>query len=119
MCLRRWLAVVLPLALLCACGGDDGSGNDQSGAQDGAVSQADFEADGRTWPLTVESGTLACERGTEIVFTADGTTYAVNGSALAAGDKPEIDAIWADNPEIPGSKVNISDLITAGQELCD
>jgi hypothetical protein len=114
MALRHAL-VVLPLCALCACGGSaDGSGN-----ASGDVSKSDFEADGRTWPLTVESGTVACEQGTEIVFTADDTTYAVNGSALSSRQWPEIDAIWADNPGIPGAKIDISDLISAGQELCD
>jgi hypothetical protein len=114
MGLRRWL-VVAPIVLLSACGGQAGGSDDDPGA----VSKADFEADGRIWPLTVESGAVACESGTEIVFTAEGTTYAVNGSALASGQWPEIDAIWADDSGIPGAKLNISDLITAGQSLCD
>jgi hypothetical protein len=101
------------LILLSACGGT-------TGASDGAghVSKSQFESDGKKWPLTVDSGTLACEPGSRITFTSDGTTYAVNG--LAKGDKKwaDIDPIWADDGSGLGLKVNISDLNEAGQALC-
>jgi hypothetical protein len=78
------------------------------------VSRADCEADGRLWPLTVDSGTVACEPGHQILFIAKETTNTVNGTAMDAGQWPESDAVWARI-----RKVDISDLIDAGQDLCD
>jgi hypothetical protein len=98
------------LIVLTACGGGPGD--------DGDVSRSQFEADGKEWPLTVDSGTLACEPGSRIIFEADGTTYAVNGLAKGDGSYADIDPIWADDGSGLGLKVNISDLIEAGQALC-
>jgi hypothetical protein len=96
---------------LTACGGSANGGGD--------VSRSQFESDGKKWPLTVDSGTLTCESGSRITFTSGGTTYAVNG--LAKGDHKwaDIDPIWADDGSGPDLKVDISDLIEAGQALCD
>jgi len=106
--------------LLAGCGAsDDGSGTgDGSGNRDGDVSRAQFRSDGKKWPLTVDSGTLSCESGSRITFTSGGTTYAVNG--LAKGDHrwADIDPIWADDGSGLGLKVDIGDLIGAGQALC-
>ncbi len=80
----------------------------------GFISRQTFDG---VWPLTVEFGTLRCERAFSVVFRApDGTDYAVNG--LAASDYPEIRPIWADDPSIPGSKINIGPLIDLGLTLC-
>jgi hypothetical protein len=100
---------------LTGCGGTtktDGSAN-------GDVSRAQFESDGKRWPLTVDRGTLDCESGSRITFTSGDTTYAVNG--LAKGDHKwtEIDPIWADDGSGLDLKVDIGDLIEAGQALCD
>lgn len=102
------------LALLTACGGS-GAGGDQAR---GRVSRTQFEADGKTWPLTVDSGTLACEPGSHVTFTAGSTTYAVNGGAKGEHRWPEIDRIWADDGSGLGLKKNIGDLIGAGLQLC-
>ncbi|WP_308495316.1 DUF2511 domain-containing protein [Microbacterium jiangjiandongii] len=82
---------------------------------------ADFGAD---WPLTVPDGIVYCEVGFgppyPITFEApDGTTYAVNGTAMDVTDLPKIDQIWADNPGISGSKINIEPIISAGLGLCE
>lgn len=42
------------------------------------ISRSEF---GRSWPFTVDEGTLRCEGGA-ITFTARGATYAVNAVAL-------------------------------------
>ena len=81
----------------------------------------DFGAD---WPLTVPDGIVYCEVGFgppyPITFEApDGTTYAVNGTAMDITDLPKIDQIWADNPVISGSKINIEPIISAGLDLCE
>jgi hypothetical protein len=92
--------------LLTACGSSDGGGVQ--------VSRSDF---GKDWPLTVESGTLNCEGAGAVTFTADGTTYAVNGLASGMDEWPEIDSIWADAPG--GLKKDIGPLIDRGLEICD
>jgi hypothetical protein len=96
---------------LTACGGGSGA--------DGDVSRSQFEADGKVWPLTVDSGTLACEPGSRITFEADGTTYAVNGLAKGDGSYADIDPIWADDGSGLGLKVDISHLNEVGQTLCE
>lgn len=86
-------------------------------APDGTISR---ESVGEDWPLTVESGIVACEGNNgygAVSFTADGTTYGVNGVALQQG-LPRIDPIWADDPSIPGGKLNIGPIINAGLALC-
>lgn len=84
------------------------------------VTSAEMASD---WPLTVDTGELACERGTFIKFTAGGKTYAVNGSAKDFSRSKglgwrDVREIWRDNPEIPGTKIPISALIAKGQKLC-
>ena len=74
---------------------------------------------GDAWPLTVESGTVTCENGSQVIFAApNGTRYAVNGTAMSQTDLPRIDEIWAPDPTIDGAKVNISPIIDAGLALC-
>lgn len=80
------------------------------------------------WPLTVASGTLLCHRRNtaglsipEVTFTThDGSTYAVNSTAL--GDPTQhyrpIREIWAPDPSTPGLRMYIGPLITAGLKLC-
>lgn len=114
------LLLLLVGAVVYGCsqlGGDDSSG--PSEGEVGEVSRAEFEGEGRTWPLTVDRGTLNCEPGTRVTFTADGTTYAVNGTAKGSGEWGDIDPIWADDGSGLGLKVNIGDLIEAGLALCD
>lgn len=50
-------------------------------ANERPLSRADIGAD---WPFTVDAGVLACEPGNHVVFKANGTTYAINGSAKGA-----------------------------------
>jgi hypothetical protein len=126
----RRVTLVLAFATLAmaACSGNDNdgtSGQDTSSSEETqtsglSVSREEFGGD---WPLTVDEGTLNCEGAAEVgavTFTApNGVTYAVNGLAIGQDRWPEIDAIWADNPDIPGTKKNIGPLIDRGLELCD
>ena len=80
------------------------------------MSQDDLGSD---WPLTVDEGVVSCEGAGEVYFTAGGTTYAVNGLALRNDDVPEVDAIWADDPDVKGLKVNIGPIIDRGLQLCE
>lgn len=98
---------LLALTLSLACG---------SGAPVGApVSQAEF---GDAWPLTIDRGTLRCEPPGAVVFQAsDGSDYGVNGIALSQG-YPEIDPIWADDPDPLVPKKSIGPLLDRGLALC-
>ena len=72
------------------------------------------------WPFTVQSGTLICIND-GVTFTApDGAVYAINGTALTEGKWRDIreSDIWADNPDAPGSKIDISEVIERGLALC-
>lgn len=82
----------------------------------------DAEASLYPWPFDAPSVTVACRnpvgRGTGrvTVKTPDGQEYAVNG--LARNHYPDVEPIWLDDPETPGLKVSVGDLIQRGLELC-
>lgn len=72
------------------------------------------------WPLTLSSGVLGCERGA-VTFSANGITYAINGTAMAQGRKlgwRDIREVWKGNLAIPGTKINIGPMIEKGLLLC-
>lgn len=80
---------------------------------------------GEKWPLSVQSGTLNCTSlGTLgiVTFTANGITYAVNGTAKARAKQNgwrEINEIWRDNPNPQyGPKINIGPIVEKGLSLC-
>lgn len=106
------IVVLVVIALVAAVGGGDEAAGEVSAAT------VDY-----TWPLTVESGTLRCETPSAVVFEApDGTTYALNVTATARAEQrgyAEVEAIWLENPEIPGTRISIGGLISDGLELCD
>lgn len=57
------------------------------------VSRAQFEADRREWPLTVDHGRVA-SNGAAVWFEApDGTLYALNGIAMALPEYADITPI--------------------------
>jgi hypothetical protein len=84
------------------------------------------ESFGKTWPLMVDSGTLSCERepGSSqdmVTFTNATGTYALNGAARARAQQKgwfAVQGIWRPNPEVPGTRMDISVLITPGLKLC-
>lgn len=90
----------------------------------GLLVSSDF---GDEWPLTVPYGVVKCQNreigGLELqVITFTDSTkkaWAVNGTARTHTDYPDIDPIWADDPELEGAKVNISPVIDAGMEICE
>lgn len=71
---------------------------------------------GEAWPLTVDRVQVFCT-GNGGIIVADGEQrYALNGAAQSQA--PAINPIWKENPEIPGTKINIAPLIERGQTLC-
>lgn len=81
---------------------------------------------GSKWPLTVPYAVVHCEnitinsRKLQIVTLDDpnGVTYSANGTARAHTDHSNLEAIWAANPTIPESKIDISPVIGLGLSLC-
>jgi hypothetical protein len=78
------------------------------------VSRADYGTD---WPLTVESGVLACDSDAATIEVG-GTTYALNGTARTFRAGVDIDPIWAANPDVDGLKIDIGPLIDDALKLC-
>ena len=113
--MRGTVALVAATAVIAVSGGCGGSSD--SSAQGKRLAKSSFSG---TWPFTVDSGTLRCELPTAIVFTADGSDYAVNGTAMDAG-YADIRPIWKKNhdPTLGGPRVSISDVNAAGQRLCE
>jgi hypothetical protein len=112
--MMRSVAIVTAAVVVArsACSSDNGGGADSGGAH---VTRAQFVDE---WPLTVDGGDLRCENGAVVFEGDDGGLYAVNGTAKANGT-PGIEPIWADDPDLPGVKINIGPLIDRGLELCD
>jgi hypothetical protein len=54
----------------------------------------------------VEAGVVSCEQHSVIFMDPEGKRYAVNGTAMAHHPElPEIDRIWAPDPNIPEQKL--------------
>ncbi|OII05316.1 hypothetical protein BIU96_06580 [Curtobacterium sp. MCBA15_008] len=81
---------------------------------------------GDEWPLTVPYAVVHCRNITAggmylnvvTLDAPDGTRYAVNGTAQDHTSYPEINPIWAPNPDVDGLKIDISPVIDAGLKLC-
>ncbi len=58
-----------------------------------------------------------CAAPDRVTFSADGTMYAVNGSAKSTGQFEDLAAIWKDS-DFPGVKVDIGPMIQQGLALC-
>lgn len=86
---------------------------------DGTVSKGTYTDRGGVWPLTVTKGALACQAGTQVLFTTpDGSVYAVNAAAQADEEWDDIGRIRADDPKHPGRTLPLDDLIASGEALC-
>jgi hypothetical protein len=76
------------------------------------------------WPFTVDAGDLSCEDvpgATAILLEVDGTTYAVNGPAIAwAADRGWTNKapIWADHPDDDLAKIPTTALERWADEHC-
>ncbi|WP_461027740.1 DUF2511 domain-containing protein [Streptomyces sparsus] len=109
------LLAALLLAALTACADGEAGAEPPAADVDTKATSEITRADVDPWPFTVDAGTLACDQG-KITFEADGTEYGLTGSAQSKYAKP--DAIWADDPDVPGVKTSLGSVIKAGMELC-
>ena len=103
--------VVLSSAFVPACG----ASADPQFVQSEQVTKSTFKG---TWPVTADSGVLACDssKANSVTFTPtdSNTTYAVNGSAMGGWASKEG---WADTKTIWNGE-NWGDFIDAGLKLC-
>ena len=104
--MKFWWVVTLCVLIIAA--------GDTALARSENVNAQDF---GDKWPLTVSEGILECKRPSRVIFRSKGNAYAVNGMAGSAG-YANIRPIWRNNPDIPGTKINIGPLIRRGLTLC-
>lgn len=118
MRVSRYLLITLIAAFALALVGCSSASSSTSGdsAHSKEVSANQY---GDAWPLTVDSGTLACDGGAVTFTTTDGTVYPVNGTAMdQMQDGPDLHDIWANDPEVKGEKKYMV-LIDDGLKLCD
>lgn len=73
---------------------------------------------GDKWPLTVDAIRLRCLPGRVLVFDANGTTYALNGTAKSKKLYADVAPIWLDDPRAAGLKISLGPLLDAGLALC-
>jgi hypothetical protein len=112
---KAWVAIAIVVVIVVALSSlsRESDEPESTASNPATLSRSDL---GNDWPLTVDEGVVSCEGGGEVYFTADGTTYAVNGLAQGNSDLLDIDAIWADASG--GLKKNMGPIIDAGLELC-
>jgi hypothetical protein len=48
----------------------------------------------------------------------NGTVYALNGTAKMRNAGADPGSVWAEDPDMPGLRVNIGDVIDLGLDLC-
>ena len=106
------------LARLQKVNADNRGGKQQLSPNEAKISRQEFGTD---WPFTVDEGLLTCKGSGgvgEVVFTAKGASYAVNGVAKGTKRYRPIEDVWAENPSLPGTKKNIGPIIERGLRLC-
>lgn len=87
------------------------------GDSGGAGLKVSKEEFGGEWPFTVDSGVVDCAGGQAAIFITGERSYQLNGVARSRGYAP-IDPIWRDNPDIPGIKVSVGNMIDLALKQC-
>lgn len=73
------------------------------------------------WPFTVAQGDLGCAYESRVqiqTFSVNGVTYALNPAAKDTQRYVPVDAIWRQDPNAPGFKLNIAEVIDYARTLC-
>lgn len=87
-----------------------------------AVSRDSYAGD---WPFTAESGVLGCT-DRAVYFKTTDETYALSGFSRTYSDNKGLGWIpvtpeqtfWLDNPEIEGTKISVSNMVSDATALC-
>lgn len=81
---------------------------------------------GNDWPFTISSGTLSCKtiragdlEAHEVTLTANGVTYAVNGTARSRDAGVDVLTILKDTSFNSKARWDLVPIIKQGLELCD
>lgn len=77
---------------------------------------------GATWPLSIDEGTIVCDRTAILLRAPDGHLYAVNGTARSQVPKfgwIDVRAITLPDPNITGLFMNVQPIIDQGLSLCN
>lgn len=106
--MMKTLGIIIVVAIAIVALGSLFSGGGQK------VSKNDY---GNLWPFEVDEGVVDCEKGNAAVFKANGKTYVLNGFADAKG-YTDLEPIWRENPDVPGTRINLGDFITLALENC-
>ena len=63
---------------------------------------------------------MACGKQNKfsVAVTANGKTYALNGTAKTHEGWPGLEPIWAMNLDISGTRINVGDLLDYAAEKC-
>ena len=132
---RFALVVVGVVLLLGSCGGGDQPAVDLDSAAPRAVPApvqrhpASVSRDSWTagaWPLAIERGLLTCtailDNPALYITDGDGRMWPLNGiassNAARFGAESDLGPIWLDNPDIPGTKVFLTEMINHASTLC-
>ena len=106
---------------LALCGGSPAPSRPSGGSNRPAgLVERETWTDG-PWPFTVDSATLFCTKGADgerVTVVANREMYALNGTAKSSKLYPPFDAIWRDDPNGAGLKINIGPMIDRGLALC-
>jgi len=94
--MKRLLILLLLVLFVISCSGNSGQ----------LVTKDEF---GKKWAFTVEKG-YVYSIDQAAIFKTGGVEYQLNGVAKMKGYK-SIDPIWRNNPDIPGTKINIGPFI--------
>lgn len=83
----------------------------------------DAESFGSPWPFTFEEAYVACHAGQAVtVMDANsGRMYPLNGTARHKASQlglEPLEPVWRDNPDLPGTKVDVGPVIEKGLSLC-
>ena len=107
---RSLLVTALLLASLPGCTGPDAAGANLVVTRDQL---------GDDWPLTVASGVIGCDRDNRLVtINVEGTTYSLNGTAMAPGPYGALETIWAKDPTDNTKNKDLGPLIRLAGNRC-
>lgn len=77
---------------------------------------------GDKWPLSIDEGTIVCDRTAILLRVPDGHLYAVNGTARSQVPKfgwIDVREITLPDPNIAGLIMNVQPIIDQGLTLCN
>lgn len=118
-CAARVLGSFVLVMVLAGCSEiDKGAESSASTARERDAGYVSRTTLGDQWPLRVEEGVLHCDGADgfgAVTITADGVTFALNGTARGRKQWPDVDPIWASSDI---DKKDIGVLIDEGLKLC-